>query len=77
MTARPIPTRHWRSYGSDPLPTPAEALSAFPSWFLRSRATASARTLVNEAHTSARQAACLPLLARAPIAICQAMFTQI
>ncbi len=31
--------RYWRSYGDDPLPTPAEALaaplSAFPSWFLR------------------------------------------
>jgi hypothetical protein len=29
------PRRHWRSYGNDPLPTPAEALqepfSAFPS----------------------------------------------
>jgi hypothetical protein len=39
MTTRPIPQRHWRSYGSDPLPTPAEALAepfaAFPSWFLR------------------------------------------
>jgi hypothetical protein len=33
------PQRHWRSYGTDPLPTPAEALAepfnAFPSWFLR------------------------------------------
>ena len=31
--------RYWRSYGDDPLPTPAEALaaplSAFPSWFIR------------------------------------------
>jgi hypothetical protein len=31
--------RHWRSYGTDPLPSPAEALDqplrAFPSWFLR------------------------------------------
>jgi hypothetical protein len=39
MTSHPIPTRHWRSYGNDPLPTPAEAmgepLAAFPSWFLR------------------------------------------
>ena len=26
MTARPIPARHWRSYGDDPLPTGAEAL---------------------------------------------------
>jgi hypothetical protein len=33
------PARHWRSYGTDALPTPAEALEepfrAFPSWFLR------------------------------------------
>jgi hypothetical protein len=33
-SARPPPTRHWRSYGDDKLPTPAEALgepfSAFP-----------------------------------------------
>jgi hypothetical protein len=39
MTARPIPQRHWRSYGDHPLPTGAEALDeplrAFPSWFLR------------------------------------------
>jgi hypothetical protein len=31
--------RHWRSYGTDLLPSPAEALQqplrAFPSWFLR------------------------------------------
>jgi hypothetical protein len=39
MTTRPIPTRHWRSYGDDPLPTGQEALDepfrAFPSWFMR------------------------------------------
>ena len=32
------PQRHWRSYGTDPLPTGealAEPFSAFPSWFLR------------------------------------------
>jgi hypothetical protein len=33
------PQRHWRSYGTDPLPTPGEALDqplkAFPSWFLK------------------------------------------
>jgi len=38
MPARPIPTRHWRSYGDDPLPTGREALAepfrAFPSWFM-------------------------------------------
>jgi hypothetical protein len=35
---RPPPKRHWRSYGTDALPMPAEALaeplSAFPSWFV-------------------------------------------
>jgi hypothetical protein len=25
MTARPVPRRHWRSYGNDPLPSGAEA----------------------------------------------------
>jgi hypothetical protein len=39
MTARPVPLRHWRSYGDAPLPTGREALhelsSAFPSWYLR------------------------------------------
>ena len=37
--ARPIPRRHWRSYGDYPLPTGVEALvepfRAFPSWFMR------------------------------------------
>jgi hypothetical protein len=39
MTARPVPRRHWRSYGNDPLPSGEQALDeplrAFPSWFLR------------------------------------------
>ena len=39
MTARPIPRRHWRSYGDDPLPTGREAMDEpfveFPSWFMR------------------------------------------
>ena len=39
MTRPPVPERYWRSYGNDPLPTPAEALAepfaAFPSWFMR------------------------------------------
>ena len=39
MPARPVPRRHWRSYGNDPLPSGEEALDeplrAFPSWFLR------------------------------------------
>jgi hypothetical protein len=36
---RPPPERHWRSYGTEPLPPASEALNqplrAFPSWFLR------------------------------------------
>jgi hypothetical protein len=39
MTARPVPLRHWRSYGDAPLPSGPEALdeplAAFPSWYLR------------------------------------------
>jgi ribosomal protein S27E len=40
MTARPVASRHWRTYGNNyPLPTGIEALdepfAAFPSWFLR------------------------------------------
>ena len=39
MAVRPPPQRHWRSYGTEPLPTGQEALdepfSAFPSWFMR------------------------------------------
>jgi hypothetical protein len=39
MTTRPIPARHWRSYGNDTLPHGAEALDepfrSFPSWFMR------------------------------------------
>ena len=43
MTAfRPPPARHWRSYGTEPLPQAAEALdlplATFPSWFLPSAA---------------------------------------
>jgi hypothetical protein len=36
---QPVPRRHWRSYGNDPLPTGEQAmdepLRVFPSWFLR------------------------------------------
>jgi hypothetical protein len=39
MPLRAPPRRHWRSYGNDQLPTPAEAMQqpmrAFPAWFLR------------------------------------------
>jgi hypothetical protein len=55
MTARPVPKRHWRSYGDHPLPSGKEAmgepLSAFPSWFLRIECDRCGKVqLVNEAH---------------------------
>ena len=55
MTARPVPQRHWRSYGTDPLPTAQEALQqpmrAFPSWFLRLKCDRCGKVqMVNEAH---------------------------
>src|SRR5689334_7443679 len=60
MTARPVPRRHWRSYGHDPLPTPTEALneplSAFPSWFLRVTCDRCGKDgMISEAHASAAQ----------------------
>jgi hypothetical protein len=55
VTARPVPRRHWLSYGTDPLPSGAEALdepfSAFPSWFLRIECDRCGKVqMVNEAH---------------------------
>jgi hypothetical protein len=57
MTARPLPQRHWRSYGTDPLPTPQEALQqpmrAFPSWFLKITCDRCGKdSMLNEAHMS-------------------------
>jgi hypothetical protein len=51
----PPPGRHWRSYGSEPLPSGTEALdepfAAFPSWFLRIECDRCGKDrLVNEAH---------------------------
>ena len=60
MTARrPVPKRHWRSYGDDKLPTGAEALdepfAAFPSWFMRITCDRCGKDrMVNEAHTAQR-----------------------
>jgi hypothetical protein len=59
MTTRPVPRRHWRSYGNDPLPTPAEALdepfSAYPSWFLRIECDRCGKVqMINETHTAKR-----------------------
>lgn len=49
------PERRWRSWGNDPLPTPAEAraepFSAVPSWFLRIECDRCGKVvMVNEAH---------------------------
>jgi hypothetical protein len=54
---RPPPERHWRSYGTEPLPTPAEALQqpmrAFPSWFLKITCERCGKdTMLDEAHMS-------------------------
>ncbi len=51
------PERHWRSYGNDPLPMPAEALAApfaaFPSWFLRIECDRCGKVVMhNEAHAT-------------------------
>jgi hypothetical protein len=59
MTASPVPARHWRSYGNDPLPTGREALeqplSAFPSWFMRITCDRCGKDrMLNEAHTRQR-----------------------
>ncbi len=61
MTARPIPTRHWRSYGTEPLPTGGEALAepfrAFPSWFMRITCDRCGKDrMLNEAHEAERRA---------------------
>jgi hypothetical protein len=69
MTARPVPRRHWRSYGTDPLPTPADALdepfSAFPSWFLRIECDRCGKVqMVNESHAKWRDQTLRDVLAR-------------
>jgi hypothetical protein len=59
MSARPVPRRHWPSYGNDPLPTGGEALdepfSALPSWFMRISCDRCGKDqMLNEAHTAHR-----------------------
>jgi hypothetical protein len=56
MTARPVPVRHWRSDGNDPLPTGAEAMNqpfrAFPSWFMRVTCERCGKDrMISETHT--------------------------
>jgi hypothetical protein len=50
----------WRNYGTDPLPSPEEALQAslraFPYWFLRIECERCGKVrMLNEAHASAVQ----------------------
>lgn len=57
MTPAP---RHWRSYGTDPLPTPQEALQepmrAFPSWFLKITCDRCGKDrMLNETHMTDHQ----------------------
>ena len=54
------PARHWRPHGTDPLPTPAEALqqpfSAFPSWFLLIECDRCGKVVMhNEVHMTPHQ----------------------
>jgi hypothetical protein len=54
---RAPPSRHWQSYGTEPLPTAADALDqplrAFPSWFLKITWDRCGKVSVfNEAHMS-------------------------
>jgi hypothetical protein len=56
---RPVPARHWKSYGDDPLPSGREALAepfaAFPSWFMRITCDRCGKDrMLNEAHTRQR-----------------------
>jgi hypothetical protein len=51
---------HWSGSGTEPLPTPREALQqpfrAFPGWFLRIECDRCGKvTMLNEAHTSERR----------------------
>jgi hypothetical protein len=57
---RPPPERHWRSYGTESLPTAAEALQqpmrAFPSWFLKVTCARSFKDrMLNESHMTEGQ----------------------
>ena len=66
----PPPQRHWRSYGTEPLPPAQEALNqpfrAFPSWFLRIECDRCGKaTMLNEAHTGQRRGS-LPLRSSLP-----------
>jgi hypothetical protein len=69
MTARPPPRRHWRSDGTEPLPSGAEAMGepfcAFPSWFLRITCDRCGKVqMVNEAHARWRDRSLRDIIAR-------------
>jgi hypothetical protein len=69
MTAKTPPTRHWRSYGNETLPTGAEArdepFAAFPSWFLRIECDRCGKDrMVNESHAPWRDRALRDILKR-------------
>jgi hypothetical protein len=54
------PWRHWRSYGTESLPTAAEVLQkplrAFPSWFLRIECDRCGKVIMhNEVHLTKHQ----------------------
>ena len=60
MAFRPPPERHWRRYGTAPLPPAQEApqhpFRALPSWFLRIECERCGKvTMLNEAHTGERR----------------------
>jgi hypothetical protein len=70
MPARPVPNRHWRSYGNDPLPSGAEALDeplrAFPSWFLRIECERCGKErMISETHMPQRDTLIRDILDRA------------
>ena len=70
MTTRSAARRqHWRSGGTEPLPSGAEAMgelfAAFPSWFLRIACDRCGKVqMVNEAHARWRDRTLRAILAR-------------
>ena len=63
------PARHWRSDGTKPLPSGAEAMSepftAFPAWFLRIECDRCGKVqMVNEAHARWRARSLRDIIAR-------------
>ena len=69
MTAMNASRRHWRSDGTEPLPSGAEAMgepfAAFPSWFLRIECDRCGKVqMVNEAHARWRDRSLRDILAR-------------